>query len=171
MSVQTLNNILNTKILSEFKDATAKEWNLPIRELIKASGKGRTSRTMGHVSVAIFIAEQMSAEFHAKVIKTFIEGKILQFRDLGGTEFKALNAAINEYLPERENKSNTGVFIQVAKLIRAKIVPDNDSAGCWDTATVDQIHLRYSIENKLVDFLKYGFIKNYDHLKDIISKM
>ena len=54
--------------------------------------------------------------------KTFVEGKILQWREDGGDEFINLNIAIDAYLPEREGKDNTGIFIQVAKQLKAKIL-------------------------------------------------
>jgi hypothetical protein len=127
---------------------------------------------MVHVSVALLAAEQISPMFHATVHKTFIEGKLLEFRDQGGTEFKNLNAAIDLYLPGREGKkSNSGVYIQIATLIRNRLLGADAVAGDWDKATVTQIHSRYDFEKRLVDFLSLGMVKDFDHLKQLVTKL
>jgi hypothetical protein len=126
---------------------------------------------MAHLTIAVYVAEQMSPDFHYQAIKTFLEGKLLEFRELGGTEFKNLNAAIDLYLPGRSGKDNKGVYIQIAKGIRTKLMGAGAEAGCWDSATVAQIHTRYSVEGKLIDYMRQGFVRDYDHLKEIIAKL
>ena len=139
--------------------------------LIKAEGRGNTKRTMATAVIAVYVAEQYSTEFHYKVIKTFLEGKLLEFREYGGTEFKAVNAAIDLYLPGRDGKSNTGCYIQAAKALRAKILGADAEAGDWDKASVAQIHARYEAEKKLSGFLEAGLVRDWDHLKELIDKL
>lgn len=170
MPMYQLNNFVNSTILEEYINAAAKVWNLPPENFINQVGKGRTRRTMAHVSVAVLCAEQISPYFHALVHKTFIEGKLLEFRDLGSTEFKALNAAIAEYLPEREGKDNKGVYIQVAKALRNRIF-NTDGDDCWNSATPEHTHQRYEYEKHLCTMLRLGVVRNYDHLKELIAKL
>jgi hypothetical protein len=125
---------------------------------------------MVHVAVAVFIAEQMSPEFHVQVIKTFIEGKLLEFREQGGTEFKNLNAAIDLYLPDRVGKDNKGCYITAAKIMRKRLLGSEDSAS-WDTATVAQTHTRYELEALAVRMLAGGFVRDWEHLKDVIHRL
>lgn len=169
MPMKPLQAVVESVGFKEFLDITKSKF--PDTEVYKTIGAGNKKRTMAHVILAVYVAEQMSPEFHFEVIRTFIQGKILEFRDLGGTEFKNLNAAIDLFLPGREGKDNRGVYIQTAKLLRAKLMGPDAESGCWDTATTAQIHSRYSMENKLVDYLRMGFVRDWEHLKTLIEKM
>ena len=164
-----LTAFFNSKGLAEYIEASAKEWNLPKESFIKKVGKGKYTRTYVHVSIAVYAAQQISPEFHAHVNRVFIEGKLLEFRERGGTEFRNLNANIDQYLPDRLGKDNKGVFIQIAKLLRSKILGDEAKTGDWDKATVSQIHLRYEYENKLCEILRLGLVKDYEHLKNLVE--
>lgn len=162
---------LNSKTLAEYVEAAAQEWNLPKEHFITKEGRGKNTRTYVHVSVAMLAAESMSPRFHAHVHRVFIEGKLLEFRERGGTEFKNLNAAIDQYLPDRVGKDNKGVFINLAKLIRERILGHGATTEDWNKATVAQTHLRYDWESKLCDMLRLGVIRDYEHAKEIIGKL
>jgi hypothetical protein len=165
-------SFLASKGLQEYVGAAAEEWNLPEDHFVRREGKGKNTRTYVHVSVALLAAESMSARFHAHVHKVFIEGKLLEFRERGGTEFKKLNASIDEYLPGREEKeSNKGVYIQIAKLIRERILGKDAKTTDWNSASVDQTHLRYEWENKLCEMLRLGVIQDFQHLKALVGKL
>jgi len=169
-SLKTLQSIVESVGFNEFlKVAQSKNTD---KEILFTTGKGNQKRTMAHVIIAIYVAEQMSPEFHYEVINKFIEGKLLEFRELGGTEFKNLNAAIDLYLSGREGKSsNQGLYINIAKIIREKLMGAGSEAGCWDSATVAQIHSRYDLEHRLIDYLKRGFIRDWEHLKQIAAEI
>lgn len=169
MPAYQLGAFLNSKTLKEYLSAASVVWDKPLESFLKKAGKGKTSRTMGHISVAVLLAEQMSPYFHAQVHKTFIEGKILEFRELGGTEFKDLNAAIDEFLPERDGKDNKGVYIQVAMRLRNKILGTEEPN--WGTANTNQTYKRFEHEATLCKLLRLGVVKNYDHLKEIIEQL
>jgi hypothetical protein len=156
---------------AEYVEAAGRVWSIPQNDLVKVVGKGSKSRTMAHISVAIYVAEQMSPVFHAHVIKTFLEGKLLEFREMGGTEFKNLNAAIDLYLPGRQGADNMGIYIQAAKLIRAKLLGADATAGGWAVATAAQTLSRYEAERALVQMLSLGLVKDWEHLKDLIAKV
>jgi hypothetical protein len=126
---------------------------------------------MAHVAIAIFVAEQMSPEFRVSVIKTFLEGKLLEFREMGGTEFKNLNAAIDLYLPGRDGKDNKGVYIQIAMRLRARLLGPDAGSEAWATANVGQTHARYSAEAYLVRALGDGLVRDYEHLKELVTKI
>ncbi len=164
-------SFLNSKTLNEYIEAAAHEWNIDKAQFIAKEGRGKNTRTYVHVSVAMLAAEFMSARFHAHVHRVFIEGKLLEFRERGGTEFKNLNAAIELYLPDRLGKDNKGVFINVAKLIRERILGSEAKTEDWNVASVAQTHLRYEWENKLCDMLRLGVVRDYDHIKQLIHKL
>jgi len=166
-----MSSFLGSKSLIEYKEAAAEEWNIPKEDFIKKEGKGAKTRTYAHISIAMLAAESISPRFHAHVHRVFVEGKLLEFRERGGTEFMKLNAAIDQYLPGRDGKDNKGVFIQTAKQLRGRIISHDSKAGDWDFASVDQTHMRYDWEHKLCEMLRLSLIRNYDHLKEIISKL
>lgn len=166
-----MNAFLASKGLSEYVEEAAKEWNLPVDSFILKEGRGRNTKTYVHASLALLAAESMSPRFHAYMHRIFIEGKLLEFRERGGTEFKALNASIDEYLPGREGKDNKGVFISVAKALRDRILGSEAKTEDWNTASVDQTHMRYEMESKLCTVLRLGVVKDFEHLKDLISKL
>lgn len=166
-----MSSFLASKNLHDYREAAAEEWNIPADDFIKREGKGAKTRTYAHISIAMLAAESISPRFHAHVHRVFIEGKLLEFRERGGTEFMRLNAAIDQYLPGRTGKDNKGVFIQTAKQLRGRILGAESKAGDWDSASVDQTHTRYEWEHQLCGMLRLGLVKNYDHLKEIISKL
>lgn len=135
---------------------------------INVTGRGKSSRTWANIHMMIYAAEYLCTEFHFEVIDSFIQGKILEYRDESGDNFKAMNIAIDSYLPEREGKDNKGLRIQVAKQIKAKV---NPTLVSWNFATADDLKFRADIENEITLYLKRGFIKNYDHLKQTIGEI
>ena len=116
----------------------------------------------------IFAAEYLSPRFHLEVIDAFINNKILEWRDVSGDEFKALNIAIDNYLPGRDGKSNKGIYINTAKMLLGKV---NPSITTWNDATADELRERAVIENKLVTTLHLGLIRDWEHMKEIIEKI
>lgn len=163
-------SFLRAKGTEEYIEAAAEEWNIPKDSLIKREGRGNLTRTYVHASIALLAAESMSPRFHAHIHRVFIEGKLLEFRERGGTEFKSLNASIDQYLPGRDGMDNKGVYIQIAKALRTRVLGTEDAAG-WNAASVAQTHERYEVENKLCDLLRLGLVRDYDHLKELVTKI
>ena len=54
MPIYQLAYFLESKLLKEYLEAAAEVWGIPVSSFLKKAGKGKTSRTMAHVSVAIF---------------------------------------------------------------------------------------------------------------------
>lgn len=166
-----MNAFLSSKATEDYVTAAAQEWCKPTDSFITKEGRGRTTRTYVHVSLAMLAAESLSPRFHAHVHRVFLEGKLLEFRERGGTEFKTLNAAIDEYLPGREGKDNKGVFITLAKILRGRILGPDACTDDWNTCGVAKTHLRYEYENKLSDMLRLGVVRDFEHLKELAGKV
>jgi hypothetical protein len=170
---------LKSKSTEEFISALSEELGIDKNDVIKRKGRGRNSKTYAQLHFLIYCAEKLSPRFHVRVIDTFISHNILQIRDDGGNAFKALNVAIDAYLPEREGKeSNRGIYIQCAKLLRDKVFFDKDidypkDGLVWnsDYATYDKLQLRDKYEEKLITLLEMGVVRNYEHLKEFIEKL
>lgn len=150
-------------------------------ELVFATAKsGAGARTKAFLPIALKIAAFMDVDFEAEVYRVFIEEKILQYRDEGGHEFKTLNIVIDSFLPGREDKSNnTGIYISVAKQLRDKVFPEHtdwnnkDDGNIWNSpqATPERMRLRHEYEAYLSRILKDGLVRDYEHLKEVISKL
>lgn len=130
--------------------------------------RGKGGGTWAHLYILLDAAARLDPQFKHQMYKTFVEGKILQWREDGGDEFINLNIAIDAYLPEREGKDNTGIFIQVAKQLKAKILSPEDT---WNTASFPQLEKRAKLEKELCNYLRLGMIRNYEHLKEVIEKI
>lgn len=165
MAVPQLNNFLQSQSTKDFIDICEKKTGKPCIEI---TGRGKNGRTWASIHMMIYAAEYLSTEFHFEVIDAFINNKILEWRDVSGDEFKALNIAIDNYLPNREEKSNKGIYINVARMLLKKVNADLSS---WNDASADDLRDRASIENKLVTTLQLGLIKDWEHMKEIIEKI
>jgi KilA-N domain len=172
-SAHQLGAFLAAKATKEYIEAAAKEWGTTPEAMLRFTKGGPQGqrRTMAHIALAIYAAEALSPEFHARMHKELIEGRLMQFRVSGGTEFVKLNAMIDEYLPGREDKtSNMGIYVQVAKAIRNKVtgVVDPDS-NVWNEANALEQEKRTKLEEFLCNSLRMSIVRDYDHLKDLIK--
>jgi hypothetical protein len=138
-----------------------------ISPLIKTK-RGKGGGTWAHLYILLDAAARLDPNFKHQMYKTFVESRILQWREDSGDEFINLNIAIDAYLPEREGKGNKGVFIQIAKQLKEKILNDQE---VWNTASFTQLERRAKIERNLCDLLRLGVVKNYEHLKELITKL
>jgi len=121
------------------------------------------------------IAEKISPAFHARVHHIFIEGQILQNRLYGGEEFKRVNKAIDDFLPSPSG-SNTGRYINISKYIRDKCdtkKPDNDELSTWNQEAADSMAQlkRVKILEFIAGMIEIGAIKDWEHLKEVITKL
>lgn len=146
------------------KSALVKNLTSPLITTKRGKGGG----TWAHLYILLDAAARLDPNFKHQMYKTFVEGRILQWREDGGDEFLNLNIAIDAYLPEREGKDNTGIFIQVAKQLKAKILNPDDT---WNTASFPQLEKRAKLEKDLCNYLRLGMVRNYDHLKELIAKI
>ena len=149
----------------DFIAASSKAWGG--EEMIKVTGKGNKRQTMAHISLLIYAAEYLSPDFHAHIIKTFIQDRILEHRDQSGDYYSIVNSYIDSHLPGRSSKDNKGIYISIAKMIKKIINPDG---GGWNTANANQLRSRTDIEKKIITVLELEVVNDWDHLKQIISK-
>ena len=170
------------RVLKGLKSLSQKDWlrrdktvefltylqhNHPQNPIITTkTGKG--GGTWAYYELLIEAAMYLDADFKLELYDTFINNKILQWRDDGGDEFINLNIAIDAYLPERDGMDNVNVFIYVAKQLKAKILSPYDT---WNTASLPQLEKRARLEKDLCNYLRLGMIRNYDHLKEVIAKI
>jgi len=83
-------------------------------------GKPENRGIWANLHILLKGAMYLSPKLEYEVIDIFLNSKILFFRDLGGDNFKEFNKIV-DCLPDRNDKNNNGVYIQVALLIRKKL--------------------------------------------------
>ena len=147
------------RIKAFIKDAES-EWGISSEQVIQIRGKGRNIKTWAHLSVLIAAAEYLSPKVHHKVIREFIEGRLLQFRDSSGDAYKSLKEKISLHLPEYAVGSQ--LIMEVATEFRNKINPPGDKG--WNLATAKQLQQRDELEKYLCQNIKRGFIKDKNQL-------
>jgi DNA-directed RNA polymerase len=112
----------------------------------------------------------LSPKLEYEVIDIFLNSKILFFRDLGGDNFKAFNKIV-DCLPDRNDKSNNGVYIQVALLIRKKleIIGTKGYNEEEHNAVIQRKRSEYL--SNLTSMIKVGLVTSYPQLKEVIKKL
>lgn len=135
--------------------------------------RGRYGGTWTHLYVLIDAAAYLDPDFKVQVYKTFIEGKLLQRRDEGGENFKAINIAIDAFLPGRDGKDNKWLFINLANLIADKFGLPSAEKGVnrWNGATLHQTEARSKIEEMLTIMLRAGLVRDWEHLKELVAML
>ena len=153
----------------EFINVIKSKRKLNDEQIYSQTGRGKSSKTFVCLHLAVYAAEYLSAEFHYDVIDAFINGKILEWRDESGENFKDLNTMIKLTADKVLGKpSHVGHYTAIAKLIKSRINPDGDS---WNTASADQLRARTKLEEKLTTFLEAGVVKDWEHLKELAAKL
>jgi hypothetical protein len=163
-SAANMSEYLDSNNTKEFIAATARVWGFDPAACYAVEGAGKTRRTMAHLSLAIHAAMYLDAEFQAAVIKEFIDNRLIQHRTESGDEFLALNRVIAA-MPDRADKDNTGVFIQTAKAIKAKI-----GVADWNVATAEQLRWRLDLEKHIHQSIEAEFINTYADIRKAIDK-
>lgn len=152
----------------EFIDSVAKRLNVDKSTLLYTTGRGKNSRVVANIFIIIYAAEYLSSDFHVEVIDTFINSKILSWRDDSGDHFKGLNEEIKENAVTVLGKpAHQGHFITLAKIVNARVGDKVD----WNTATPEQLKERDRIETALTTVIKLGLVKDWEHLKQIAAEV
>ena len=122
----------------------------------------------------------LDPDFKVEVYSTFIEGKLLQHRDESGDRYKPFNMAIDQ-LPDRVGKDNKWLYINAANLLAERIglpavgeMPVDDKGkplNRWNAATAHQLSERSDAEKMLTNYVQMGFVRNWEHLKELIGKV
>ena len=147
---------------------------------IQNRGAFQNRGTWLNLYLLLDLAEWLDIDLWYEVKKTFVEGKILEYRDNGGEAFKALNNAIDT-LPDRIEKAkkrnisivknNKRVYVQVAKEVRKVLDIYNKDVWGYNEEEHDtkvQVH-RGELLKFLTNSIKFKMITSYPQLKEVIK--
>ena len=127
--------------------------------------RGKGGGTWVHLYLMLDAAAWLDAGFKIERYDTFIKGKLLEWRDESGNNFKLMTSAIDKHLPCLTESNKISAYVQVSNLMQELIKPEG---GSWNNATTEQLKVRANLENKLISFLEMGFIRDLKHLKEVM---
>jgi hypothetical protein len=137
--------------------------------LIK-SKRGKNGGTWAELYILLKIASMLDKDLEVEIYRVFIEENILKYRDDGGDNFKEFNKLVDT-LPDRIGKNNTGVYVAVAKMIRAKLeILDTKGYNEKEHNSLVQINRSKWLEN-LSFVIENGFVNSYEELKETFQKL
>jgi hypothetical protein len=134
------------------------------------SKRGKYGGTWAELYILLKIASMLDKDLEVEIYRVFIEQKILFWRDLGGDNFKDFNKLVDT-LPDRIGKNNTGVYVAVAKMIRAKLeILDTKGYNEKKHNSLIQINRAEWLKN-LSFVIENGFVNSYEELKETFQKL
>ena len=152
----------------EFMASVAKKLGVPKETLLFTKGKGNSNRVIANIFIIIYAAEYLSPDFHMEVIDTFINSKLLTWRDELGDDFVTLNKEIAEHASGLLGKpAHCGHFITLAKIVNSRVGNNVD----WNMADAKQLKERDRIETGLTTVIKLGLVRDWEHLKQIAAEI
>jgi len=142
--------------------------------------RGKGGGTWAHLYILLDAATFLDPDFKYQVYKTFVEGKLLQYRDESGDRYKPFNMAIDQ-LPDRVGKDNKWLYVHAANLLAERIglpavseMPVDDKGkhlNRWNAATAHQLSARADAEKMLTGMVQFGVVRDWEHLKELIGKV
>ncbi len=105
-----------------------------------------------------------------EIYEVLINSKILEWRDSGGDNYILLKKAIDT-LPDREDKNNKGVYMQIAKQFRRKLDLLDTKGYNVKEAIADVQEKRTGWERSLIVMIETELIISYEQLKLILGKL
>lgn len=162
---KNMHQFLKNASTREFIDVLSDKYKT---ECVQIIGESSKAQTYVPIEVIFFAGKKVSTEFNFKVIDEFINKKIIELSDVSGYEFDALNSIIDTHLTNMGKKTKNEIHTDVSRMLLKKVNPDIQS---WNDASADELRERANVENGLVTALRMGFIKNWEHMKEVIEKL
>lgn len=166
--VKNLADIRLTQGYIEFRRALSNKLRID-KDSLEVVTKGRKGSTMGHYALAIYIAEQLSPEFHVELITEFMNRRVLEMKDDAGMEYKHLSIELDRSLRIWENVScSKGHCMILANLLADNILPQGVT---WSTASPAHVRARFNAEQTLATMLRLNLIKDWRHFREVVIKI
>lgn len=132
----------------------------------KAS-RGENAGTWMHPLLFIDFAMWLNPSFKVKVLK-FVYDEMIKFRNLAGDAYPRMCAAVYTILPK-------GLFKQkvrdLAKSLNIIVYGKHESEIRNKVGDEAKIRELYELEQQIAQWIELGFIKNYQELKQALTKV
>jgi hypothetical protein len=131
---------------------------------------GRNSEARADLLLAIKAAAAvLDKRIETLIYTAFIHKGMSDLRYQSSDNFDRLNAAIDKYMPGREEKpDNKGLYINSARYIRKGL--GCESMEDWDTQDAKIREQRAKVEDKIITLLENGMVESTKHLWFLIEK-
>ena len=161
--------------LSDYKNRHSKlDYSKLIKEfsVIKSQrgGKPENRGVWSNLFILLDLASYLSPILKLEMYEIFITHKLLEWRDIGGDNFKEFNKVIDT-LPDRVGKNNRSKYIEMSKVFRKKL-------DILDTKGYNEKEHNALIQQKRAEWLdkltfsiNLGFVQNYEQLKNTVEKL
>ncbi len=110
-------------ILNDFKSPSGllrySELMKMFPHLIK-SRRGKGGGTQAELYILLKIASMLDKDLEVSIYDVFVKSKILMWRDVGGDNYIEFNKIVDT-LPDRADKDNTSIYMQMATIVRTKL--------------------------------------------------
>jgi hypothetical protein len=168
-------NVDSTLCLSEYKNRSGQiDYSKLTKQfsVIKSQrgGKPENRGVWANLFILLKASAFLSPKLELEIYEIFINSKILEWRDSGGDNYILLKKAIDT-LPDRENKNNKGVYIQIAKQFREKLDLLDTKGYNIKEAIADIQEKRTDWERSLIVMIETELITSYQQLKLILGKL
>jgi hypothetical protein len=134
------------------------------------SKRGKYGGTWADLRVMLDLATYLDPVLKLEMYEIFITHKLLQWRDIGGDNFKEFNKVIDT-LPDRVGLNNRSKYIEMSKVFRKKL-------DILDTKGYNEKEHNALIQQKRAEWLdkltfsiNLGFVQNYEQLKSTVEKL
>jgi len=134
-----------------------------VKSVLKTK-RGKYGGTWAHLNILVRVAIEINPEFADDVITTFIKGKLLEYRDITGDDFKILASSVSIFEP------NTLQRIQMAKGLNW-IVYNTHYRDIRNTSSGEQLMELTDVQKNLAFSVDMGYIKTFDELVVEMRKM
>ena len=133
-------------------------------------GKPENRGVWANLQIMLDLAIYLSPTLRLEMIDIFLESKILEWRDIGGDNYVLLNKAIDT-LPDRIDKNNWGIYIEIAKQFREQLnLVDTIGYNAKEHTAIIQ-EKRATWEDRLIYSIEMGLITSFEQLKNILAKL
>jgi len=129
--------------------------------------RGKGGGIWAHLYILLDAAAYLSPDLKIEVYDTFVHHKLLEWRDRSGDDFIEMNAMVALTAEETFGKpAHTGHYVTLANSIRSRCGVEQ-----WNQAQPEQHKERARIEESLTMLLRLGMVRDWGHLKELVSQV
>lgn len=141
--------------------------NLNTQDSTYLKTRGKNGGTWMHPILFIDFAMWINPKFKYDVIK-FVYDELIKFRNLAGDAYPRMCAAVYTILPKDVFKQKVS---DLAKSLNIIVYGKHESEMRNKIGDEAKIREMYELEQQIAQWIELGFIKNYQELKQALTKV
>jgi len=141
--------------------------NLNTQDSTYLKTRGKNGGTWMHPILFIDFAMWINPSFKYDVLK-FVYDELIKFRNLAGDAYPRMCAAVYTILPKEVFKQKVS---DLAKSLNIIVYGKHESEMRNKIGDEAKIREMYELEQQIAQWIELGFIKNYQELKQALTKV